>query len=111
MNDIVDGFRDQPPETIGGLAVLRMLDLQRQREWTPLGVSPLQGRAPCNVLVFELQGGHQAMLRPSGTEPKLKYYFYATAPMRPGADLTEAKRKACDVLDRLVEDLTVSSDC
>jgi len=97
--------------TIGGQAVLRMLDLERQMQWTPIAQSPLTGRAPSNVLIFELQGGNRAMLRPSGTEPKLKYYFYAATPARLQNDLVEAKTQAFEVLERMVEDLTGSSDC
>jgi phosphomannomutase len=63
------------------------------------------------VIIFELEGGHRAMLRPSGTEPKLKYYFYATSPARAADDLGEAKKHAFDVLERMVEDLTRSNDC
>ncbi|NNE18343.1 MAG: hypothetical protein HKN10_07695, partial [Myxococcales bacterium] len=75
-------------------------------------VSPLVARAPSNLLVFELRGGHRAMMRPSGTEPKLKYYYYAAAPARLRQDLSEAKRQAVAVLDRMVEDLvTQSNDC
>ncbi|MFW2386896.1 MAG: phospho-sugar mutase [Polyangiales bacterium] len=110
MNAVVDGYRDDPPAAIGGQAVLRMLDLLRQQQWTPLAVSPVQGRAPSNVLIFELQGGHRAMLRPSGTEPKLKHYFYATASTRRD-DLDTAKQKALRVIDRLVDDLIESNDC
>ena len=112
MNAIVDRYREAPPHSIGGQAVLRMLDFERQLQWTPIAVSPFNGRAASNVLVFELQGGHQAMMRPSGTEPKLKYYFYAAAPARLGDDLPEAKTQAYEVLERIVGDLiSQSNDC
>jgi len=111
MNAVLDRCREAPPTTIGGQAVLCMLDLERQVQWTPIGLSPLAGRARSNVLIFELQGGHRVMLRPSGTEPKLKYYFYATAPTRLRDDLAEAKKQAFEVLERMVEDLIPSSDC
>ncbi|NNE18062.1 MAG: phospho-sugar mutase, partial [Myxococcales bacterium] len=97
MDTIIDRCRESPPLAIGGQAVLRMLDLERQLQWTPLAVSPLVARAPSNLLVFELRGGHRAMMRPSGTEPKLKYYFYAAAPARLRQDLSEAKRQAVAV--------------
>ncbi len=112
INAIVDRCRDSPPAAIGGQAVVRMLDLKRQLQWTPLAVSPELGRAASNLLVFEMQGGHRAMMRPSGTEPKLKYYFYAAAPARLRHDLEEAKKQAGAVLQRMVEDLvSPSNDC
>jgi phosphomannomutase len=87
-----------------------MLDLERQVQWTAVGVTPFAKLAPSNVIIFELAGGHRAMLRPSGTEPKLKYYFYATAPAHLRNELGESKRHAFDVLERMIEDVTRSND-
>jgi len=89
MSSAVERLRQQPPREIGGQSVL----------------------APSNVVIFELEGGHRAMLRPSGTEPKLKYYFYATAPVHACDNLAESKKQALEVLDRMTEDLTRSSNC
>jgi phosphomannomutase len=111
MQATVDRYRDEPPSEIGGQRVLRMLDLERQVQWSPTGVTPFTELPPNNVVMFELDGGHRAMLRPSGTEPKLKYYFYATASPSTGESLEEAKQQARDVLARMVEDLTRSSSC
>jgi phosphomannomutase len=111
MNAKVDRYREKPPLKIGGQPVLRMLDLGRQVQWTPGGVTPFTELAPSNVVIFELQGGHRAMLRPSGTEPKLKYYFYASAPAPAGVDFAESKKRALTTLERMVEDLIRSNDC
>ena len=111
MNAVVNRFRDSIPDRIGGLAVLRMLDLDRQLQWTPLGMRPFADLPQSNVLVFELQGGHRLMLRPSGTEPKLKYYFYAMAPHRTDGGLSASKARTLAVLDRMVEYVRDASDC
>ena len=105
MNAVLDRYREAPPLAIGGRAVLRMRDLGRRLQWTPTGAMPLTELAPSNVLIFELEGGHCAMMRPSGTEPKLKYYFYATHPVNAKNDLVEGKRQAFALLERMVEDL------
>ena len=111
MNAAVDRCREEPLPEIGGQPVLRMLDLERQVQWTPAGVAPFTKLAPSNVVIFELEGGHRAMLRPSGTEPKLKYYFYAAAPARSRGDLHASKKHAFDMLERVAEDLTHSNNC
>jgi len=111
MSAIVDRYRQNPRFEIGGQAVLRMRDLGRQVQWTPAEVTPFTTLPASNVLIFELQGGHRAMLRPSGTEPKLKYYFYAMGPSHAREDLVGAKKQAFAVLERMVEDLTGANDC
>lgn len=111
MKAVVERYRETPPTEIGGQRVLRMLDLERQVQWTPAGVTSFAELAPSNVLIFELEGGHRAMLRPSGTEPKLKYYFYAAAPANTRGDLAESKRQALDVLERIARDLSRPNDC
>jgi phosphomannomutase len=88
-----------------------MLDLERQLAWTPNGVSPATELAPSNVVIFELEGGHQAMLRPSGTEPKLKFYFYVVAPLDETNDLDAAEDAARTILDEMAADLTEASGC
>ena len=110
MQAAVDRLREQPPREIGGQRVLRMLDLDRQVQWTPTGVTSFTELPLNNVLMFELEGGHRAMLRPSGTEPKLKYYFYATAPDA-GPDLGESKKQALGVLEGIADDLIPTSNC
>ncbi len=109
MSARVERWRSGRPTAIGGFEVIRVRDFQEQTEWTPRGVAPMTGLARSNVLAFDLDGGHQVMLRPSGTEPKLKHYLYAEAP--PDAAEDEAKRMAAATLDRLAADFTDPSDC
>ncbi len=62
---IMDGFRASPPSEVGGLRVIDSIDyLQGAR-----------GLPPSNVIAYELEGGSRITLRPSGTEPKIKYYL------------------------------------
>lgn len=108
MTQLVEDLRRQPPTDIGGYAVTTMIDLGRRVRWTPDGESPYTELAKSEVLVFELEGGHRAMVRPSGTEPKLKYYLYAH--MSASSDLTQARERAAALLDRMAEDLSPSSN-
>jgi len=43
-------------------------------------------------------------LRPSGTEPKVKFYFFVSKPVGKGVDLEAVKKEAADRLDRLERD-------
>ncbi|HEX9359655.1 MAG TPA: hypothetical protein VF933_38310, partial [Streptosporangiaceae bacterium] len=77
--EIMAGLRAAPPAALGGPPVLRITDLAQG--------GPLP---PTDALVLRLDGA-RVVLRPSGTEPKLKAYLEVTEPPGP---LTEARRRA-----------------
>ena len=75
MKGIMQALRVQPPKKIGGLEVERVVD------YTP----GLNGLPRADVLEFHLAGGAKAMVRPSGTEPKMKLYLFANGTDKPTA--------------------------
>ncbi len=79
MDCLMTSLRQQPPKSIAGLKVLACADYRQQiitdfttGEQTPI---PLP---QSNVLAYTLEGGASLMIRPSGTEPKIKGYITAT---------------------------------
>ena len=82
MADIMAALRAQPPAEVAGRAVAEMVDYAQ-------GVGDLP---KANVVEFRLQGGGKLIVRPSGTEPKIKAYLFAKAPDQAGAN---------DMLDQL----------
>ena len=104
----VRALRNDPPRTVAGLEIVSVRDLLRQVRWTPDGEKPDTSLPKADVLLFELHGGHRVMARPSGTEPKLKYYLYAQA--EAGADFELGRQTATDLLDRMVAEIC-PSDC
>lgn len=71
---ILDGFRTRPPAQVGGANVSHVRDYLRG----------LNGLPPSNVLAYELEDGSQITVRPSGTEPKIKYYFELREDLKAG---------------------------
>lgn len=67
MTELIQGLREKPPEEIEGYTVERVVDYQNDPTGLPHS----------NVLRFFLSGGLEAVVRPSGTEPKLKIYLTA----------------------------------
>ena len=76
MQALMAGLRTNTPAAIGGCAVEKVLDYQAEGTGLP--------RA--NVLEFRLAGGHKFMVRPSGTEPKMKVYLSAVGASEAAAD-------------------------
>lgn len=67
MASLMEGLRTQPPAEIGGLKVTAVVD------YAP-GVN---GLPKANVIEFDLEGDNKLIVRPSGTEPKVKAYLFA----------------------------------
>ena len=74
--DMMDGYRNSPPSLINNVAVVTLLDYQLQ-----VGKNLLTGEnwkinlPKSNVLQFITADGSKISARPSGTEPKIKFYF------------------------------------
>ena len=76
MADIMAGLREQPPAQVAGRDVAETVDYAE-------GVGDLP---KANVVEFRLAGGGKLIVRPSGTEPKIKAYLFAKATDQAGAD-------------------------
>ena len=77
MAGIMASLREKPPVEIGGYKVVKVTDYEKTAE---------TGLPAANVLVYTLDGGATVIVRPSGTEPKIKTYFTTL-----GKDLAEAE--------------------
>ena len=87
MAAIMDSLRKDPPAQIGGYKVTKVTDYKKSEE---------TGLPAANVLIYALDGGATVVVRPSGTEPKIKTYFTTL-----GKDLAEAQAQK----DKLAEAL------
>ena len=89
MDAIMKQLRQTPPTAIGGMAVESMVDYNAAGTGLP----------KANVLEFRLAGGAKLMVRPSGTEPKIKVYLSAVAPTEEAADaINDTLGKAASAL-------------
>lgn len=70
MSEIMENLRNNAPTEIAGLKVLSTVDYKD---------SKATGLPSSNVLAWSLEDGNKVVARPSGTEPKLKFYFTAVA--------------------------------
>lgn len=77
MAGIMTQLRQEPPAAIGAHKITKAVDFKKSEE-TSL--------PPANVLLYELENGATVIIRPSGTEPKIKAYFTTL-----GKNLAEAQ--------------------
>ncbi|TDD51039.1 phospho-sugar mutase [Nonomuraea terrae] len=92
--DAMSRLRAAPPATLGGPAVERADDLSRGDGGLP----------PTDGLRYHLSGDARVVIRPSGTEPKLKCYLEVVVPVTD--DVPQARTKATHALSALEHDLT-----
>lgn len=79
MAKIITKFRDHQPETIGEIAVSRVQDFSTGLETDADGQVTTLPQPKANVLKYWLADGSWVAVRPSGTEPKLKFYIGVTS--------------------------------
>ncbi len=101
---IMEKLRSSPPKTIGKTAVLAFSDVSKgTRKKTEGGEKKLL-LPPSDVLIFELAEKHRIIARPSGTEPKIKFYFDVVEPITEGEPLADAEKRANATMKQLQED-------
>ena len=92
MQQIMDQLRNDPPKTIGGLTVTNIADYEQSiSTCVETGAVTKLTLPKSNVLAFTLTDGASVVIRPSGTEPKIKAYYTTTGKDRASAAALEAK--------------------
>ena len=87
MKEIMAQARENPPESLAGMEVRTLWDYSvSQVTDTESGEKTSTGLPPSNILAYGLPGGNLAIVRPSGTEPKIKVYVTAFASDKAAAE-------------------------
>ena len=96
MKNMMAGLRSNPPATLGGEKVIKVRDLMNDPDLPK-----------SNVLQFYLESGTIVSARPSGTEPKIKFYINSMIPAGDGSDawFADAKKKAGELCDGISNDI------
>jgi len=95
IGDIMRRLREQSPKSVGETSVLAVRDVQAGTRTAADGAVTQLTLPKSNVLTFELEGEVRIIARPSGTEPKIKFYFDLAEPLAKG-ERTEAARKRAE---------------
>ena len=98
IGETMQRLRDKPPATLGGFHVEQIDDLNAGSETLP----------PTDGLRFRLAEGGRVVVRPSGTEPKIKCYLEVVVPVEDG-DVQAARISGAGRLDAIRGDLSVAA--
>lgn len=102
-------FRENPPKELAGQTIVKILDYA---SLTSLDVasgkqSALEMPTTSNVLQYYTDGGIKLSIRPSGTEPKIKFYICVKEPVSKREDLTKARQSAQTKIERITQEIGI----
>ncbi len=98
-------LREAPPATIAGVEIVRRMDLLRGTAWSAAGDAKPSDLPAANVLLFYDAEGTRLVVRPSGTEPKIKFYLDAIAEVATADELARARAANARRLEAMRADI------
>ena len=106
IQEMMAGLRANPPATIAGLPVVEMRDYHTGKiRNLSTGIESETGLESSNVLQFILADGSKISARPSGTEPKIKFYFSVKEPLKSHVDYDLAHSRAEAKIKAIIADM------
>jgi phosphoglucomutase len=104
--DMMDKFRNNPPKVLAGSKVVELLDYDKRVKTNLLDGKQSQIELPkSNVLQFILEDGSKISARPSGTEPKIKFYFSVNTKLDKTEDFEKKNGELQDKIDRIIKEM------
>lgn len=108
IKKMMQDFRTSPPKQLGGSDVVVINDYLKQQSYKLKESQILSIKLPkSDVIQFITEDGSRVSIRPSGTEPKIKFYFGVKSGMKYPAEYELMKSKLDDKIAKIVEDLGV----
>jgi len=104
--DMMEGYRNNPPATINGVEVVNLLDYELKTATNIQTGHSSEIKLPkSNVLQFILADGTKISARPSGTEPKIKFYFSVNAKLDSPDNFDKVSAELDEKIKNVVKDL------
>lgn len=106
INQMMIRFRQSAPEILGGSKVVKIIDYKTGESLDVLSGEKSNIDFPAsNVLQFITADGSKVSVRPSGTEPKIKFYFSVKRTLHDGTSYLEGQEDLKKKVERIVQDL------
>lgn len=111
IKEIMNSLRENPPHHLGGEKVLVQKDFESQKMLNVgTGQAKPTGLPKSNVLQFLLEDGSKVTARPSGTEPKIKFYISLRQSLNSHSEFDEVWSNLGDRTDAIVQQLPIPKD-
>jgi len=105
---MMEQFRANPPKSLAGEKVVLIKDFKLLKQTDAAGkVTDLVMPEPSNVLQYFTAAGDKISVRPSGTEPKIKFYMEAKLPMADKKDYLKVQAAAMQKIEGFKKDLGI----
>ena len=109
IKDMMDGYRQSPPVTIDGEAVVTLLDYELQLgKNLQTGATWKLNLPKSNVLQFITAKGSKISARPSGTEPKIKFYFSVNTELKDRASFDSKYQMLQEKINGIIKDMQLN---
>jgi phosphoglucomutase len=108
---MMDNYRSRPPENINGIRVVEIRDYKSSEAKNPINNTIEKIALPSSdVLQFFLEDGSKITVRPSGTEPKIKFYFSVKSPLKTPKEITHVENMLNQKIDNIIEEMKLNSN-
>ena len=109
IKSMMNGYRNSPPEYVNNSRVTMVIDYQRQISHDLITDTKTKTHLiKSDVLQFILEDGSKISVRPSGTEPKIKYYFSVNTTLKSADDFDKTEKVLDERIEGIIKDLKLS---
>jgi phosphoglucomutase len=107
--EMMESFRANPPKELAGSPVIELLDYEKRVKTNLQSGATEEIMLPkSNVLQFITEDGSKISARPSGTEPKIKFYFSVNTALPSVDRFAEAQREAREKIRQIIDGMNLS---
>ena len=109
IKEMMRNFRENPPKELAGQTIVKILDYASLLSLDVASgkQSALEMPTTSNVLQYYTDGGIKLSIRPSGTEPKIKFYICVKEPVSKREDLTKARQSTQTKIERITQEIGI----
>ena len=106
--EMMERFRNNPPQSLGGSRVVELLDYQKsEKRKLVTGTTEAIQLPKSNVLQFVLEDGSKISARPSGTEPKIKFYFSVRTELPSAEQYETVKGQLMQKIETIIKEMAL----